>query len=54
MHTKQEHVRELEMHILRNEMLPPELRCDEAIALMKAMLARWKRPDLILVSKRDA
>jgi hypothetical protein len=40
----QDRARLLELQIAVNEKLPPELRCDDAIAEMKAELARLRRP----------
>jgi hypothetical protein len=53
--TRHDAVRELELQIQLNERLPPELRCDEAIALMKDLLARQRQgPSLKLVQDNDA
>jgi hypothetical protein len=42
----------LETQILVNEMLGPELRCDEFIARLKTKLTRLREPDLRLVISR--
>jgi hypothetical protein len=41
----------LRMQIRLNEMLPPHLRCDDAIAEMKLKLARLQRAHLKIVEK---
>jgi hypothetical protein len=47
---KQDTAHDLALLIRINEMLPPEMRCEDAIADMKAKLARLRRPSLKLVS----
>jgi hypothetical protein len=47
-------VRLLELQIATNEMLPPELRCDSAIAEMRMQLARLQRRHLSLVRAEGA